>query len=43
MKKINQTVGRIQLGNFAPEFAHLAAAENVWLEPVSNKEYNNLK
>ena len=48
-QKIVQTAGRDALGDFAPEFAHLAFSvpgdktENVWLEPVSDEEYNKLK
>ena len=48
-KKIVQTAGRTQLGEFAPEFAHLAFevpgenSSNEWLEPVTDEEYNKLK
>ena len=48
-KKIVQTAGHTQLGEFAPEFAHLAFeiegenASNEWLEPVSDEEYENVK
>lgn len=44
-KKIVQTAGRTQLG----EFAHLAFevpgenSSNEWLEPVTDEEYNKLK
>lgn len=47
-QKIVQTAGRQQLGDFAPEFAHLAfevPGEKIateWLEPVSDSEYNSL-
>ena len=48
-KKIVQTAGRTQLGEFAPKFAHLACevpgenSSNEWLEPVTDEEYNKLK
>ena len=48
-KKIVQTAGRTQLGEFAPKFAHLAFevpgenSSNEWLEPVIDEEYNKLK
>lgn len=48
-QKIVQTAGRTQLGEFAPEFAHLAFeipgenTSNEWLEPVSDEEYDKLK
>ena len=48
-KKIVQTAGRPQLGEFAPKFAHLAFevpgenSSNEWLEPVTDEEYNKLK
>lgn len=48
-KKIVQTAGRTQLGEFAPKFAHLAFevpgenSSNEWLEPVTDEEYNKLK
>lgn len=48
-KKIVQTAGRTQLGEFAPKFAHLAFevpgenSSNEWLEPVTDEEYNMLK
>ena len=48
-KKIVQTAGRTQLGEFAPKFAHLAfeisgeIASNEWLEPVTNEEYGNIQ
>ena len=43
-QKIVQTAGRTQLGEFAPEFAHLAFEKpgentsNEWLEPVSDED-----
>ena len=49
MKKIVQTAGRTQLGEFAPEFAHLAFeipgenTSNEWQEAVSDEEYNKIK
>ena len=48
-KKIVQTAGRTQLGEFAPKFAHLAFevpgenASNEWLEPVCEDEYQKLQ
>ena len=49
-KKITQTAGRTQLGEFAPEFAHLnddILFGEVWsrndLLSVRDQEYNNLK
>ena len=48
-QKIVQTAGRTQLGEFAPEFAHLAFeipdenTSNEWLEPISDEEYDKLK
>ena len=48
-QKIVQTAGRTQLGEFAPEFAHLAFeipgenTSNEWQEPVSNEGYDKLK
>ena len=49
-KKITQTAGRTQLGEFAPEFAHLndyILFGEVWsrndLLSLRDQEYNNLK
>ena len=49
-KKITQTAGRTQLGEFAPEFAHLnddILFGEVWsrndLLSLRGQEYNNLK
>ena len=48
-QKIVQTAGRTQLGEFAPEFAHLAFeisgenSSNEWLGPVCDEEYDKLK
>ena len=49
-KKIPQTAGRTQLGEFAPEFAHLnddILFGEVWsrndLLSLRDQEYNNLK
>lgn len=48
-QKIVQTAGRTQLGEFAPEFAHLAFeipgenTSNEWQEAVSDEEYNKIK
>ena len=48
-QNIVQTTGRTQLGEFAPEFAHLAFeisgenSSNEWLEPVCDEEYDKLK
>ena len=49
-KKITQTAGRTQLGEFAPEFAHLnddILFGEVWsrndLLRLRDQEYNNLK
>ena len=49
MKEIVQTAGRTQLGEFAPEFAHLAFeipgenTSNEWQEAVSDEEYNKTR
>ena len=46
MKKIVQTAGRTQVGEFAPKFVHLAFeipgenTSNEWQEAVSDEEYN---
>ena len=49
MKKIVQTAGRTQVGEFAPKFVHLAFeipgenTSNEWQEAVSDEKYNKIK